>query len=101
MQTRKEATVSLAYDASDCLIVDSLECSNPIYRHFIAGYKGSETGGSTSPSTTSSCTNSSDSSKSIVERLLPKTGQEIGVVLARLGLLSFVGLAIVTLREKF
>ena len=30
-----------------------------------------------------------------------KTGQETGVVLARLGLLSLVGLAIVILREKF
>lgn len=101
MQTRKEATVSLAYDASDCLIVDSLECSNPIYRHFIAGYRGSETGGSTSPSTTSSSSNASDSSKSVVRRLLPKTGQETGVVLATLGLLSLAGIAIVSLRKKF
>ena len=101
MQTRKGVTVSLAYDVPGHLIVDSLECSNPIYRHFIAGYKGSETGGSTSPSTTSSSSNSSDSSKSVVGCLLPKTGQETGVVLARLGLLSLVGLAIVTLCKKF
>ena len=101
MQTRKGVTASLAYDVPGRLIVDSLECSNPIYRHFIAGYNGSEAGGSTSPSTTSSSSNSSDSSKSVVGCLLPKTGQETGVVLARLGLLSLVGLAIVILREKF
>lgn len=49
----------------------------------------------------SSSSNSSDSSKSVVGRLLPKTGQETGVVLATLGLLSLVGIAIVSLRKKF
>lgn len=34
-------------------------------------------------------------------RLLPKTGQETGVVLATLGLLSLAGIAIVSLRKKF
>ena len=41
-----EVTVSLAYDGSGRLMVDSLASSNPIYRNFITGYNGSETGGS-------------------------------------------------------
>ena len=48
-----EVTVSLAYDGSGRLMVDSLESSNPIYRNFIAGYKSPGTDGSTSPSTPS------------------------------------------------